>query len=128
MTDLAALIARRRAPRTLRSHLARVVVPRVTLFGALAAAILVGNAMALTPSAAPLDRDPISVPTWSAADRAAEPDCVPAADWPSGAPGAEVVVHRFADRSVARMAFLDAWQVNHNGSETDDVWVLGVCP
>lgn len=123
-----ALIARMRAPRTLGSHLVRVLTPRLVIFGALASALLVGNAMSLSPSAAPLEQELPTMPTWSAADRAAEPSCLPAADWPAGKPGASVVVHRFSDSSVRRIPFLDAWRENHNGSDSDDVWVLGVCP
>lgn len=123
-----ALIARMRAPRTLGSQVVRVLTPRLVVFGALASALLVGNAMSLSPSAAPLDQALPTMPTWSAADRAAEPDCLPAAAWPAGKPGAEVVVHRFGDGSVERVPFLDAWRENHNDTEVDDVWVLGVCP
>jgi len=123
-----ALTARMRAPRTLRSHLVRVLTPRLVVFGALSSALLVGQAMSLSPSASPLEQTLPTVPTWSAEDRAAEPGCVPAADWPEGKPGAAVVVHRYSDGSVERVPFLDAWRENHNGSEVDDVWVLGVCP
>lgn len=123
-----ALTARMRAPRTLWSQVVRVLTPRLVIFGALASALLVGNAMSLSPSAAPLDQTPPMMPAWSAADRAAEPDCLPAADWPAGKPGAAVVVHRFSNGSVERVPFLDAWRENHNDSEADDVWVLGVCP
>jgi len=123
-----ALTARMRAPRTFWSQVARVLVPRLALFGALSSALLVGNAMSLSPSAAPLEQLPNVEPTWSAAERAAEPDCVPAAAWPEGKPGAEVVVHRFSDGSTQRVDFLEAWRGNHNQTEVDDVWVLGVCP
>lgn len=123
-----ALAAGMRAPRTLWSCVARVLVPRLALFGALGSALLVGNAMSLSPSAAPLEQLPDAKPTWSATERAAEPDCLPAADWPSGKPGSEVVVHRFSDGSTQRVDFLRAWRQNHNKTEVDDVWVLGVCP
>lgn len=123
-----ALTARIRAPRSLGTQVVRVLTPRLVIFGALASALLVGNAMSLSPSAAPLDQELLMMPTWSAADRAAEPDCLPSADWPAGKPGAAVVVHRFSNASVERMPFLDAWSQNHNDSEADDVWVLGVCP
>ncbi len=121
------LTARMRAPRTLGSQVARVLVPRLAIFGALASALLVGNAMALTPSAAPLEQLPDVAPTWSAAVGAGNPGCVPAADWPAGKPGSAVVVHRFSDSSTQRVAFAAAWRVNHNLTEVDDVWVLGVC-
>ncbi len=123
-----ALTTRMRAPRTLGSHVARVLAPRLVVFGALGAALLVGQVMAVSPSASPWDQTQPRMPTWSASDRAAEPDCVPAAEWPTGKPGAGVVVHRFSDGSVERVPFLDAWRENHNGTEVDDVWVLGVCP
>lgn len=122
-----ALTARMRAPRTFGSQVARVLVPRLALFGALSSALLVGNAMSLSPSAAPLEQLPVEVPTWSAAERAAEPDCIPESAWPAGEPAAAVVVHRFDEDRTVRMDFADAWDVNHNQTETDDVWVLGIC-
>lgn len=125
---MSALTTRMRAPRTLRSHLVRVLTPRLVLFGAFTSALAVGNAMSMSPSAAPFDQALPTVPSWSVADRAAEPDCVPAADWPAGKPAAAVVVHRFSNGSVERVPFLDAWHENRNGSEADDTWVLGVCP
>lgn len=122
-----ALIARMRAPRTLRSRVLRVLVPRVVAFLAFSAMLLVGQAMSFSPSAAPLDRLPSVVPTWSAPDRAAEPGCVPVADWPTGTPARAVVVHRFSDERIVRVDFDTAWKVNHNRTEADDLWVLGVC-
>lgn len=123
-----ALIARMRAPETLGSQVARVLVPRLAVFGALSASLLLGNAMSLSPTAAPLEQAPFVAPAWSAAERAAAPDCLPAADWPEGKPGSDVVVHRFSDGRVVRVAFSEAWRQNHNHTEVDDVWVLGVCP
>lgn len=123
-----ALIARSRGPRTLGSVVLRVLVPRALMFAALATVLLVGKVMAVNPSAAPFGDLPSATPTWTAADRAAEPDCVPHADWPEGTPAAEVVVHRFSDRATVRLPFVEAWNLNHNATEVDDLWVLGVCP
>lgn len=125
---MSALTARRRSPRTIRSQVAVVLVPRLVVFGALASALLVGNAMALHPSAAPLEQLPEVMPVWTAAERAAHPDCVATADWPAGTPASEVVVHRFSDDRTVRIGFDAAWQENHNQTEVDDVWVLAACP
>ncbi|MCZ4498062.1 MAG: hypothetical protein JWQ74_615 [Marmoricola sp.] len=123
-----ALTRRMRAPRTLRHQVLRVLVPRVAGFAAVVFVLLLGKVMAVSPTSAPFEALPTAVPTWSSADRAAEPDCVAAADWPEGTLADEVVVHRFADDSTVRMAFTDAWAANHDVTEVDDLWVLAVCP
>jgi hypothetical protein len=115
-------------PRTLRGVLLRVLLPRTTAFAMVVLVVMLGRAMAVAPSAAPFEAIPTGEPTWSAAEQAAEPDCVPSADWPTGTPGSAVVVHRFSDDSTQRLPFLTAWRLNHNDTEVDDVWVLGVCP
>lgn len=121
-------IRRPSTPRTLRGLVLRVLVPRAAAFALVVLVLLLGRAMAVNPSSAPFEEIPAGVPTWSAADRAAEPDCVPSADWPTGTPGSAVVVHRYSDDSTVRLAFDVAWDLNHNATEVDDVWVLGVCP
>lgn len=121
-------VSRPATPRTLRGVVLRVLLPRAAVFALVVVVLTLGRAMAVDPSSAPLEQLPTGVPTWSAADRAAEPDCLPSAQWPAGKPGSAVVVHRFSDDSTRRLAFVTAWKLNHNGTEVDDVWVLGVCP
>ncbi|MCW2785795.1 MAG: hypothetical protein JWP74_2312 [Marmoricola sp.] len=108
--------------------LLRVLIPRMVAFAAITGALLVGQAMAFSPSAAPLSSDISSVPTWDASDQAAYPGCVDSATWPPGKLADDVVVHRFNDGATEKVAFDDAWHLNHDSSEADDVWVLGVCP
>lgn len=123
-----ALIRWMRAPRSLGSQVVRVLLPRVGVFAAVVSVLLLGKVMAVNPTSAPFEPLPSTVPTWSAAERAASPDCVAAADWPEGTPADEVVVHRFTDSTNVRIAFLDAWKLNHDLTEVNDVWVLAVCP
>jgi hypothetical protein len=119
---------RQRAPRTLRSVLLRVFIPRMVGFAAIAGALLVGQAMSFSQSAAPLTSEISSVPTWDASDQAAYPGCEDSAKWPAGKLADDVVVHRFNDGATEKLPFDDAWRLNHDASEADDVWVLGVCP
>lgn len=121
-------LRRLRTPRTLRGVLLRVLVPRATVFALVVLVLALGRAMAVEPSAAPFEQIPTGLPVWSLAEQAAQPDCVPAAQWPTGKPGSAVVVHRFSDDSTQRLAFDAAWRLNHNATEVDDVWVLGICP
>ena len=114
-------------PRTLRGLVLRVLVPRAAAFAMVVLVLMLGRAMAVNPSAAPFEEIPAGVPSWSAAEQAAEPDCVPSADWPTGKLGSAVVVHRYSDDSTQRLALDLAWDLNHNATEVDDVWVLGVC-
>jgi hypothetical protein len=122
---------RRREPRTLRSVLVRVVVPRVVGFLGIAAMLGVGQAMALTSSAEsiglPADHAPQPLPAWTVADAQTFPRCRPAAAWPSGTPAAYLVVHDFRGSRDVKMAFDVAWRLNHDDTEVNDVWVLGVC-
>jgi len=117
-----------RAPRTLGSQMLRVLVPRVGIFAGVVTVLLLGKVMALNPTSAPFEPLPSTVPTWSAAEQAASPGCVPASDWPEGTPADEVVVHRFSDGSHVRIPFVDAWKANHDLTEVNDVWMLAVCP
>ena len=123
-----ALITWMRGPRTLAASVCRVLVPRLLLFGAVATAVLVGQAMTVSPTASQIDALPAPAPIWSLADRVAQPDCVPLASWPEGKPAARVVVSRAADERVLRIGFDRAWAANHNGTTADDLWVLAVCP
>jgi hypothetical protein len=121
-------LVRPTAPRSLSSYVARTLIPRTLLFGSLSAALLVGNAMAVDPLAAPADSAPDALPTWTAEVAAAHPDCVDAHSWPAGRPAEVVVGFSFADDAAEEIPFDSAWARNHNASEADDVWVLGVCP
>jgi hypothetical protein len=112
--------------RTLKSFVLRVIVPRAVVFGAGALIFALGQAMAVNPSASPAESGRVELPVWSAADQAEHPDCTASATSP-GALADFVVVHSFRDDLNRRIAFDQAWQLNHNVTEADDVWVLGVC-
>jgi len=115
--------------RTFRSFVLRALVPRAVLFAAAAAILALGHAMALEPSvsASATAGDTAAVPSWTQSDRAAYPACTPAGDWPTGRAADHVVVHSFRDDAHLKIAFDDAWRLNHNTTESDDVWVVGVC-
>lgn len=115
-------------PRTFRALLMRALIPRTIGFAAISAALLVGQAMAVSPSSAPIESLPTVAPIWTPAIAAAHPGCVPSAQWPAGRPAAAVIAHRFSDDTTDRIAFDVAWSLNHDSSESNDVWVLGVCP
>jgi hypothetical protein len=119
---------RRGQQRTFWSILLRTLIPRAVVFAAVAAALLVGQVMAVNPSSAPIDSQSAAVPVWTPAIQAAHPGCVPSAQWPAGKPAASVIAHRFSDDTTERIAFDTAWSLNHDNSESNDVWVLGVCP
>lgn len=122
-----ALIRRWQEPRSFGTLVLHVVVPRALIFASIAAVLLVGNVMRMNPSAARLA--PVQVqPVWTAADQAAQPGCVPSSQWPEGTPGSAVVVHRFSDGATLKVPFMTAWRANHDATEADDLWVLGVCP
>ncbi|MET3963171.1 hypothetical protein ABIE44_003105 [Marmoricola sp. OAE513] len=114
-------------PRSLRLQVLRLLAVRVVGFGALVATVLIGQMVAVRPSAAPFETTPSALPSWTAADQAGNPDCVPAAAWPAGSPATAVVAHSFSDDLTRRIDFDDAWAANHNATDTDDVWVLGIC-
>jgi len=117
-------------PRTLKTLVLRVVVPRLLLFGAVASVLGLGQVLAVDPSAhssAVPERHVSAVPTWKPTDEQAFPGCRALAEWPSGTPAAYLVVHSFRDRRTTRMAFDVAWGLNHDDTEADDVWVIGVC-
>jgi hypothetical protein len=117
--------------RTFTSLVLRVLVPRALLFGAGAAMLVLGQAMAVSPSAHSSslpDEEVVSAPpSWTAADAAAYPGCVPLVSWPAAAPADFVVVHSFRADAHRKVAFDAAWAANHDDTEANDVWVLGVC-
>jgi hypothetical protein len=109
----------------------RTVVLRVCAFGVLAAIIGLGQAMTLDPStdasAAQVESIADPPPSWTSADASAFPGCVSLSTWPSGTPAPYVVVQSVREDEHHRLAFDRAWRLNHDATETDDVWVLGVC-
>ncbi len=52
--------------------------------------------------------------------------CVETARWPKDRP-ADWVVVAWPDGRIERMRFDDAWTRGMNTTQTDDVWVIGVC-
>lgn len=114
--------------RTFRSILLRLLIPRAVGFAAIAAALLVGQAMAVNPSSAPIDSLATPAPVWTPAIQAAHPGCVPSTQWPAGKPASAVIAHRFSDDTTDLIGFDTAWSMNHDATETNDVWVVGVCP
>ena len=115
--------------RTLKSFVMRALLTRVAPFVAVAAMVLVGRALGPEQSAqlAETATSQTPAPTWTAADWTDHPECVPLAEWPTGTPAGFVVVQAVGTTVHTRLAFDRAWQLNHNATEVDDVWVLGVC-
>jgi hypothetical protein len=117
--------------RTLTAFMLRALVPRLALFAAAAAVVVAGQWMSPRPSvdtsAIGTDRT-LPLPAWSAVDRAAHPDCIPAAEWVPGRLARGVVVQTVRDSEHRKISFDRAWRRNHNGTDVDDVWVLGLCP
>jgi hypothetical protein len=117
--------------RTLKSLVLRTVAPRLVLFGVGALMLVVGQAVAVEPSVqstlVPAERVAVAVPTWTAADGVDFPECTPSAKWPAGTPAGFLVVQAARDGRHLKVAFDRAWQLNHNDTEVDDLWVLGVC-
>jgi hypothetical protein len=101
------------------------------MFGAVSVTLVLGQAMGVasaSPSSSiPAGQRAAPLPSWSAADAASYPGCVPLSAWPKGALADFVVVHRFRDGVRTKVAFDTAWAANHNDTEVDDMWVLGVC-
>jgi hypothetical protein len=115
--------------RTLKSFVLRVLVPRAALFAVGALVLALGQVMAVNTSASstsPAESGQVELPVWSAADQAAHPDCTPSSA-SSGKVADFVIVHSFRDDVNRRIDFDQAWGLNHNETEADDVWVLGVC-
>ncbi len=117
--------------RTFRYLVLRMVVLRASAFVAVAGVILFGQALAAhspaRSAAVPVEQVVDTPPVWTTADAAAHPGCVPLQSWPAGKPAPYVVVQSVRDTGHQRVAFDVAWQENHNATEADDVWVLGVC-
>jgi hypothetical protein len=116
-----------RTPRTLRGRLVRLLVVRTAGFAAVVSVLLVGQVIAVRPSSAPFEPSPLAMPAWNSTIAAVYPHCVGADEWPEGTPASAVVAHRFADDTTAKIDFMTAWDQNHNASDVDDVWVLGIC-
>lgn len=115
--------------RTLRSWLLRVLVARIVIFGVTTTILGLARVLSVGLSAQPsADHVAAQMPSWTAADQRAHPRCVPAASWPRGRPAAHLVVYSFRDHVRGKVAFSDAWKRNHNDTEVDDIWVLGMCP
>ena len=115
--------------RTLTSFLLRALLTRVVPFVAVAAMILLGRELGPDQSTQPTEAATLQtpVPTWTAADWADYPTCVPSAQWPTGTPAGFVVVQAVGTTAHSKLAFDRAWELNHNEVDVDDVWVLGVC-
>jgi hypothetical protein len=123
----APLITWLRTPQTLRGRLVRLLVVRMIAFGTVVSVLLIGQVFTLSPTSAPFESEPSTVPTWNATIAAVYPDCVDAAAWPKGAPASAVVAHRYADGTTAKIDFKTAWDVTHDDSDVNDLWVLGIC-
>lgn len=127
MDALTALLRPGARPPQLGRHLLRLLVVRTAGFAALVTILLAGPGLAVDATSSP-DAAPDTVPTWGRVEQAQFPGCVPAAQWPEGQFAGELVVYRYADGTVARVDFGDAWDGNHNATDVDDVEVLGMCP
>jgi hypothetical protein len=112
--------------RTFRSVLLRVLLLRVVMFAVLTTTLGITQLVPVQAAALVLET-PSPMPSWTATDLRAHPRCVPSASWPEGQPAEVLVVYRFRDQQRHEVAFADAWEDNHNATEVDDVWVLGVC-
>jgi hypothetical protein len=113
---------------TFASVVVRVLVTRLAVFGAAAAVVALGHLMApISSSSSPAEPSARELPSWTVSDSAAYPDCVPFASWPTGRPAAALVVYSFRDHAERLLPFDVAWAANHNVTEVDDVWVVGVC-
>lgn len=115
--------------RTLRSVLLRVLAPRVVMFGVTMTILGLARVLSVGPSAeSSAEQVATWTPSWTVADQRADPGCVPSASWPQGKRAAFILVYSFRDRVRRKVAFADAWAANHNDTEVDDIWVLGICP
>lgn len=113
----------------MRSLLVRVLVPRIVLFGVVTTTL--GLARLLSVDTSPpsaLERLPLVMPSWTVTDQRAHPGCVPSVAWPEGSPAGSLVTYSFRDHRRRKVSFAEAWRRNHDRTEVDDVWVLGVCP
>lgn len=108
----------------------RVLLPRVAMFGSLAACLAVGHVMAMNTSAHAAGRGQREAehrPAWHPGYAAQYPGCVPSYAWPTGQLASSLVVYSYRDHVRRRVPFAAAWHANHNATEVDDVWVIGVC-
>jgi hypothetical protein len=119
----------RKRRRTFASVAVRILVTRVAAFGVGAAVLAVGHLMAPISSSASVPAGDMArrLPSWTAADAAANPGCVPFSSWPAGVPAEFLVVHSFRDNTHRKVAFATAWADNHDDTEVNDVWVVGAC-
>ncbi|MCX6395465.1 MAG: hypothetical protein NTV23_03160 [Propionibacteriales bacterium] len=122
-----ALISRLQAPRTIRSHVARLLVVRTVGSVVLVATALFGQSLAMQPSGADLEAGPVPATVRPVLDRVAYPDCVRPQDWPANTWGASVIAYSATDGRTRQVSFDRAWEVTHNDTEADDVTVLGIC-
>jgi hypothetical protein len=123
-----ALIRRLREPRALGPHLLRLLITRSLAFVTVVGVLLLGQMIAVNPTSAPLDPLPSTFPSWTATDQSTYPYCMAEADWPQGKFAPEVIVYQFSDSSTYRIAFAQAWKVNHDQTDVNDLWVIGICP
>ena len=115
---------------TLTAVALRVLVPRLALFLAVCVTLACGHALGqgfASGSAAVTGDQTLSVPSWSTADTTEHPECTPAEKWPAGDLAAYVVVQAVRDGVHRKITFDRAWRLNHDDTDVDDVWVLGVC-
>ncbi|HET6154194.1 MAG TPA: hypothetical protein VFE15_14700 [Marmoricola sp.] len=120
------LVSRMREPRSFRAYLLRMLITRSLALMAVGACLLIGQAMAVNTTSSPVQQ-PEPLPHWTAADATAFPGCSPLTSWPKGVVAPPLVVHRFSDGSTVRMPFGPAWDANHDGTDANDVLVLGIC-
>jgi hypothetical protein len=119
-----------RKTRTFRSFVLRALVPRVVAFGGCAVFLAVGQAMAADGAATAetvIAEQAIQAPSWTIEDAASFPGCVASSEWEAGTPAPAVVVQGVESSAHRRIGLARAWDLNHNATESDDVWVLGIC-
>jgi hypothetical protein len=97
---------------------------------AVGAAVLgLARPVSADPSAQPTyEQAPSPMPSWTEADQRAHPRCLASAAWPKGRTADVIITYSFRDHVRRRVAFAEAWKWNHNRTEVDDIWVLGICP
>src|SRR4051794_27293477 len=117
--------------RTFRSFVLRALAVRALVFAACASVLVIGHVVALgrpghvqVAITEQVTRDP----SWTMDDAASFPGCVPSSRWPAGTPAPVVVVQAVTGPGHRKIDFGAAWELNHDATHADDVWVLGVCP
>lgn len=114
---------------TLKAIVLRVLASRLALLLGVFVVLAFGHPLVAgvsTGTAVITARQP-PAPSWSTADAREHPECTPAADWPAGRLAPYLVVQAVRDGVHRKLSFDRAWRLNHNSTEVDDVWVLGVC-